>query len=79
MGETICNKCGNMNWHIYCHAFGKCELCGSPVTFCDSCLTPINPKGERWALDLLTGKLNQKLSDSVRELLNRTTIRKEKC
>lgn len=41
MGETTCPKCGYINWHIYCHAIGKCKQCGKPITYCDCCKQPI--------------------------------------
>lgn len=52
MGETICKKCKYMNWHIKAHATGKCEYCGKPILWCDSCRVVIKAP-EEWAIKFL--------------------------
>ncbi len=56
MGEIICEHCGYVNWHIYCHVTGLCENCGKRIVWCDSCNTLIPEGGENWAKESYENK-----------------------
>ena len=53
MGETVCKECGYMNWHIRAHATGKCERCGKPIKYCDSCMVAIPEDGDDFGKRLI--------------------------
>ncbi len=53
MGEIICEHCGYMNWHVYCHATGLCEECMKRVVWCEGCNASIPEGGETWAKAML--------------------------